>query len=138
MTTATCSSCWARNPEAEVPADADPDNVPGNSESSYVCDSDYPFVSGGTETCGCMEPYHGKVCDAERCCVAKYECYGNCGDLSALWIVLGCLGGALLLGFVSRAIYLDVRKKSTTIPTDITPGDKSSASSAGKEGDAGL
>ena len=97
MGVSTCSSCWARNPAAKVPADADPEYVPGNENSANVCPSHYPFVSGGTESCGCMEPYHGKVCNAARCCAAKYECYGNCGDYSALYIFLGCLGGVLVL-----------------------------------------
>jgi hypothetical protein len=49
-----------------------------------------------------MDPYHGKVCSESRCCVAEYECYGNCGDYSEMYIflavVLALVVGALAGG----------------------------------------
>lgn len=73
-----CQGCWGEY----------------NSNSTRDCPENLPYVSGDTTSCGCMNPYHGKVCTEQRCCRETYECYGNCGNFDALYIFLGVLGVA--------------------------------------------
>ena len=41
-------------------------------------------------------------CDAARCCREEYECYGNCGDYTALYIFLTCVAVFVLACGVFR------------------------------------
>jgi len=50
-----------------------------------------------------MAPYHNKVCDESRCCKSEYQCYGNCGDYTGLYIFLGVLGGLIFLCAVATS-----------------------------------
>ena len=102
-----CSDCWTRGEGAVLPAGQDPEYFPGRASGDRTCPSEQPFVSGETETCGCMKPYHGKVCSERRCCRAKYECYGNCGDFTGLYIFLLVLFGLAVSGFV----YQEVKRR---------------------------
>ena len=98
-----CSSCWARGPGADLPAGQDPEYRPGSDTAAHTCPADRPFVAGGTDSCGCMAPYHNKVCDESRCCKSEYQCYGNCGDYTGLYIFLGVLGGLIFLCAVAAS-----------------------------------
>jgi len=94
----TCNLCWARSPEAVIPGDASTSYIPGLSPGTgdRVCPDELPFVSGMTESLcmdNCIDPYHGKKCSQLKCCRATYECYGNCGDYSALYILFAVLAG---------------------------------------------
>ena len=53
-----------------------------------------------------MKPYHGKVCSQSRCCVSTYECYGNCGDYTELYIFLVVVAVVLALCGLNRRFQL--------------------------------
>jgi len=97
-----CNSCWARGPNASLPEGQSPGFLPGRDSGDHVCPSDRPFVSGETMSCGCMDAYHNMVCDENRCCRAEYECYGNCGDYTALYVFLCVLFPVLFLCVIGR------------------------------------
>eukprot|EP01063_Lacrimia_lanifica_P022276 TRINITY_DN2991_c0_g2_i2.p6 TRINITY_DN2991_c0_g2~~TRINITY_DN2991_c0_g2_i2.p6 ORF type:complete len:116 (+),score=2.22 TRINITY_DN2991_c0_g2_i2:47-394(+) len=88
----TCWDCWSPWNNAS--------NASIHNESGRVCPDDKPYVAGSTGNCGCMRPWHGKLCSEQKCCMVEEQCYGNCGDYTALYIFLGVLGGVLVLAFI--------------------------------------
>eukprot|EP00928_Gymnodinium_smaydae_P005572 TRINITY_DN11896_c0_g1_i1.p1 TRINITY_DN11896_c0_g1~~TRINITY_DN11896_c0_g1_i1.p1 ORF type:complete len:191 (+),score=23.42 TRINITY_DN11896_c0_g1_i1:74-574(+) len=114
----TCSRCWARGEGAVLPAGQDPEYFPGRASGGHTCPREKPFVSGGTGSCGCMKNWHNKPCNQQRCCRAKYECYGNCGDVTALYIFLLCLVGFLGLAAIGLACRAKKRRKTQTVATE--------------------
>ena len=108
----TCNACWGRGLGAELPAGQDPEYRPGSDSSDRACPPEKPFVSGSTDACGCMDPYHGKVCNEQTCCREQYECYGNCGDYTDLYIFLAVVAIALV-GFGVRIICRRRRDEHT-------------------------
>jgi hypothetical protein len=98
----SCSGCWARGPGAALPAGKDPEYFPGKATGEHTCPGDAPFVSGDTTSCGCMDAYHNKVCSQDKCCRAVYECYGNCGDYTALYIFLAVGSGLIAMIGLAR------------------------------------
>jgi hypothetical protein len=111
-----CSSCWARGPGADLPAGQDPEYRPGSDTAAHTCPADRPFVAGGADTCGCMAPYHNKVCDESRCCKSEYQCYGNCGDYTGLYIFLGVLGGLIFLCAVATSFRKRRKEQVRCLP----------------------
>mmetsp|Transcript_8203 Transcript_8203/g.13906 ORF Transcript_8203/g.13906 Transcript_8203/m.13906 type:complete len:133 (-) Transcript_8203:296-694(-) len=104
MPAVPCASCW--EPYSE------------NGTATRMCPESKPYVSGQTESCGCMDPYHNKVCTEARCCSVTYECYGNCGDYFAMYIFLGVVVVATIVGVT---IYTIKRKNDfTNQPTTTT------------------
>ena len=65
----------ARNRNATVPADANPDYIPGKTRlgDSNECPLDRPYVGGSTLSCGCGKAFKSRTCDAKRCCFEEYQ-----------------------------------------------------------------
>ena len=105
MPVVPCASCW------------EPYSV--NGTATYMCPESVPFVSGSTESCGCMDPYHNKVCTQSRCCSVDEECYGNCGELLGMYIAIGVILGAAIV--VCCYYYIVVRPRKTTATTTTAP-----------------
>ena len=120
-----------------IPSDANPNYVPGKvpGEGDHKCPKSLPFVIGDTASCGCMDQYHGKVCSEHKCCSATYECYGNCGDYTDLYIFLAVVGSLVLAVYASRcgrAIY-NSRDRGPSLQTALSaPKPSSNEPSSGK------
>jgi len=84
MVVTTCWNCWH--------------DYSNTSSTQRMCPESHPYRSGGTASCGCMQPYHNIVCSMQRCCKETLQCYGNCGDYTALYIFLAVVAGLFLLG----------------------------------------
>lgn len=86
---------------------------------NVICnfEESHPYRSGATASCGCMKPYHGHVCSMEKCCMKTLQCYGNCGDYTALYIFLAAVGVLVVfLGMYYRRISIQNNELEAPLP----------------------